>query len=363
LQPSRGRAPCGILPAVSLLLDDGPRRRTRRRHSRATYARRRIAAVAALVVLTCAGVLLLHAESGVRDEGPAQAQAAPAPSPEPAAPAIITELDRWHGYGERLSPRRERLDVRFGKDAPRAGMVFDVRSGRVLWARSPRTELPIASLTKMMTAILVADAVPEGAEVPITREALDYEGSGVGMFKRGQRIDVETMLYGLLLPSGNDAAIALAQRVSGTQARFVALMNRSARELDLSCTRFASPSGIVDAGNYSCPRDLARLAREVLRRPRLARIVATEDTSRPFPGRDKKGRPRRIWLSNNNTLMRRDYDGVTGVKTGYTNAAGSCLVATVRRGGRQLGVVLLKSPGTGAQGARLLDAAFRRIAR
>ncbi len=237
-----------------------------------------------------------------------------------------------------------------------------MRTGKVLWQRHADKVLSIASLTKMMTAILVADAVPEGSKVTITREALDYEGSGVGMFKRGQRIDAETMLYGLLLPSGNDAAIALAQRVSGTQGRFVALMNRRARELDLSCTRFASPSGIVDAGNHSCPRDLARLASEVLKRPRLARIVATEDTSRPFPGRDKKGRPRRIWLSNNNTLMRRDYEGVTGVKTGYTNAAGSCLVATVRRGSRRLGVVLLKSPDTGEQGARLLDAAFRRIA-
>jgi D-alanyl-D-alanine carboxypeptidase len=239
-------------------------------------------------------------------------------------------------------------------------MVFDLRSGKVLWARSPRTPRPIASLTKMMTALLVADAVPPGSEVEITAESLDYEGSGVGMFKRGQRIDVDTLLYGLMLPSGNDAAIALAQRVAGTQAAFVARMNRRARELDLSCTRFASASGIVDAGNRSCPRDLARLAKEVLKRPRLARIVATESTSRPLPP-GRKGKPRTLWLSNNNTLMRRDYEGVTGVKTGYTNAAGSCLVATVRRGGRHLGVVLLKSPDTGAQGARLLDAAFRRL--
>jgi D-alanyl-D-alanine carboxypeptidase len=340
---------------VSLLLDEGPRRRTARQRARGTYVRRRVTALLALVVLTSAGVLALRSGSGVKSEAPPAALAAP----EPAGPAMITQLDRWHGYAERLAPRRERLDVRFGKDAPRAGMVFDLRSGEVLWARSPRTERPIASLTKMMTAILVADTVPPGSKVEITPESLDYEGSGVGMFRRGQHIDVDTMLYGLLLPSGNDAAIALAQRVAGTQERFVAMMNRRARELELTCTRFSSPSGILDAGTQSCPRDLARLAREVLKRPRLARIVATEDTSRRFPSRKRK----RIWLSNNNTLMRRDYAGVTGVKTGYTNAAGSCLVATVRRGGRHLGVVLLKSPDTGEQGARLLDAAFRRISR
>jgi D-alanyl-D-alanine carboxypeptidase (penicillin-binding protein 5/6) len=342
---------------VSLLLDEGPSRRTRRHPTRATYVRRRVSFAVALVLLTCAGVLLLHPSGGARHSSPSAAVGEIA-APEAVAPAFITQLDRWHGYGERLAPRRERLTVRFG-DAPRGGMVFDLRTGRVLWARSPRTERPIASLTKMMTAILVADTVPPGSKVKITREALDYEGSGVGMFKRGMRIDVDTMLYGLLLPSGNDAAIALAQRVAGTQDRFVAMMNRRARELELTCTRFSSPSGILDAGNHSCPRDLARLAREVLRRPRLARIVATEDTSRRFPLRKRK----RIWLSNNNTLMRRDYPGVTGVKTGYTDAAGSCLVATVRRGKRHLGVVLLKSPDTGEQGARLLDAAFRRVLR
>lgn len=340
---------------MSLLLDDGPRRRTRRRPARAAVLRRRLTAILALVVLTATGVLVLRAGGGVESLPAPRAIAAP----PPASPALITQLDRWHGYGERLAPRRERLAVRFQRDAPRGGMVFDLRSGEVLWARSPRSPRPIASLTKMMTAILVADTVPAGATVKITREALDYEGSGVGMFRLGQRIDVDTMLYGLLLPSGNDAAIALAQRVAGTQARFVAMMNRRARELELSCTRFSSPSGILDAGNASCPRDLARLAKEVLTRPRLARIVATEDTSRPFPLRKRK----KIWLSNNNTLMRRDYEGVTGVKTGYTDAAGSCLVATVRRGGRHLGVVLLKSPDTGAQGARLLDAAFRRVLR
>jgi D-alanyl-D-alanine carboxypeptidase len=247
--------------------------------------------------------------------------------------------------------------MRFATATPAAGMVFDVRTGEVLWQRQARTRRPIASLTKMMTALLAADSLRRGATIPITPEVLDYEGSGVGMFRRGQRIDEVTMLYGLLLPSGNDAAIALALRVAGTQKAFVALMNRTARRMGLTCTRFASPSGIVDEGNYSCARDLARLSREVLRRPLLRRIVGTRYSVRRLPVRKRS----KLYLANNNTLMTRGYAGVTGVKTGYTQAAGSCLVATVRRGRRQLGLVLLDSPSTGEQGAQLLDTAFARI--
>jgi len=177
------------------------------------------------------------------------------------------------------------------------------------------------------------------------------------MFRRGERVGEVTMLYGLLLPSGNDAAIALALRVAGTQRAFVALMNRTARRMGLTCTHFASPSGIVDEGNYSCARDLARLSREVLARPLLRRIVGTQYAVRSQP---VKKQPR-IYMSNHNTLMKRGYAGVTGVKTGYTQAAGSCLVASVRRGRRHLGLVLLASPNTGEQGAQLFDTAFARL--
>ena len=135
--------------------------------------------------------------------------------------------------------------------------------------------LPIASLTKMMTALVVADRVPPGSKVRITKEALRYQGSGVGLLPRGKWIGVNTMLYGLMLPSGNDAAIALAQRAAGGSVkRFVRYMNEKAEELGLVCTRFATPSGFEDKGNHSCAADLAAIARAVLREPRLARIVA-----------------------------------------------------------------------------------------
>ena len=283
---------------------------------------------------------------------------APAPPPNPAfadgAPAPLA------GGGTAPSPLSVRLDdprdlvaLRF-KHPPRSGLLFDLDTGRVLWRRDPTRVLPIASLTKMMTALLIARRVPPGARVRITRAALSYRGSGVGMFRRGRRIGVETMLNGLLLPSGNDAAIALAQKVSRTLPRFVALMNRRARAMGLSCTRFSSPDGFRNRGNHSCAPDLAALARAVLREPRLARIVRRRQAVLPFP--IKGGR---IYLYNHNPLLRQGYRGVTGVKTGYTTSAGRCLVASAHRGQVRLGVVLLHSPDPGRQARRLLDRGFR----
>jgi D-alanyl-D-alanine carboxypeptidase (penicillin-binding protein 5/6) len=251
-----------------------------------------------------------------------------------------------------LSGAADRVHVTF-KHPPRSGLLFDLDTGAVLWRHQPDRVLPIASLTKMMTALLVVDRAPPDAKVRVTKEALAYKGSAVGVLPKGKRIKLETMLNGLLLPSGNDAAIALAQRISGTVAAFVAHMNERAGDLGLTCTRFSSPDGFEDAGNHSCAIDLAEMARAVLDRPRLARIVERRRAVLPFP--IKGGR---IYLFNNNPLLRTGYPGTIGVKTGYTDAAGRCLVAAARRNGRRLGVVLLHSPDPGRQATQLLNRGF-----
>jgi D-alanyl-D-alanine carboxypeptidase len=251
-----------------------------------------------------------------------------------------------------LAATSDPVQIHF-KHAPRSGMLFDLDTGAVLWRRAPNRVLPIASLTKMMTALVVVEREPPAAMVRVTKEALAYRGSGVGVLPKGKRIKLETMLNGLLLPSGNDAAIALAQRVSGTVTAFVARMNERAADLGLTCTRFTSPDGFVDAGNHSCAIDLAEMARAVLDQPRLARIVARRRAVLPFP--IKGGR---IWLFNNNPLLRTGYPGTIGIKTGFTDAAGRCLVAAARRNGRRLGVVLLHSPDPGKQAKQLLDRGF-----
>jgi D-alanyl-D-alanine carboxypeptidase (penicillin-binding protein 5/6) len=255
-------------------------------------------------------------------------------------------------YGRVAAPPSERVQVRL-KRPPRSAILFDVDTGRVLWSYHPGIKVPIASLTKMMTSVIVNDRAGPHEHVKITPEVLNFSGSGVGVLPKGKKVMVEPLLYGLLLPSGNDAAIALALKVSGTQRKFVGLMNRTARDMGLGCSHYASPSGIVDKHNYSCTSDLAVLTRAILRRPRLARIVRTRQVQLPFPIKSGK-----LFLYNNNPLLVQRYPGTDGIKTGYTEASGPCLVSTVRRGRFHLGVVMLNSIDPRGQTERLYAAGF-----
>jgi D-alanyl-D-alanine carboxypeptidase (penicillin-binding protein 5/6) len=247
------------------------------------------------------------------------------------------------------------VQIRFGRQ-PRAGLLFDLDTGKILWRKDPTRILPIASVTKMMTALVVTDNVRQGAKVKVTKEALAYQGSGVGVLPKGKWVGLSAMLYGLLLPSGNDAAIALAQRTARTVPRFVAMMNERAHAMGLTCTRYSTPSGFTDAGNHSCAADLAVEARAILDDKRVARIVRRRSAVLPFP--IKGGR---LYLYNHNPLLKDNYPGTLGIKTGFTDAAGRCLVAAVERNGRRLGVVLLHSPNIGQQAEKLFDRGFRAI--
>ena len=257
-------------------------------------------------------------------------------------------------YATAPAPVAERVSGPGGR-LPRAGMLWDLRTGRVLWSWASTRTRPIASVTKMMTALVVVEREEPAAQMLITRAALRYQGSGVGLLPANRRVPVDPLLYGLMLPSGNDAARVLAQNVGGTIPRFVRLMNARGRELGLRCSHFTDPSG-YDDGNRSCPRDLAKLARAVMRQPRLRRVVRTRQAVLPFPIKGGK-----LHLSSHNPLLATGYRGVTGVKTGYSPAAGLCFVATAQRGGTELGVVLLGSPNPGQQARRLLDRGFVRL--
>jgi serine-type D-Ala-D-Ala carboxypeptidase (penicillin-binding protein 5/6) len=235
---------------------------------------------------------------------------------------------------------------------PRAGLVFDVGTGEVLWRRRPLDVLPVASLTKIMTALVVTDRARPRERVRITRAALRYSGSGIGLLPRDKRVRLEALLNGLLLVSGNDAAIALAGHVAGSERRFVRVMNERARRLGLDCTRFVSSHGL-EAGNRSCARDLAVLTRLAMGRPRITRIARRSQASFRFP--IKGGR---LFLSGHNPLIRLGYRGAIGLKTGYTHEAGRCFVGVARRGGRTLAVILLDSANPSVNAPRLLDEGF-----
>jgi D-alanyl-D-alanine carboxypeptidase len=253
------------------------------------------------------------------------------------------------------TPRKDPVQAYF-RNPPRAGLLFNLTTGQVLWQHNAYARLPIASLTKMMTALLTVQSAPPDAPVLITKQAVDMPGSKVGVLPLGHHVRLQSLLYGLLLPSGNDAAVALAQHVAGTVNKFVVRMNEEAAKLGLGCTRYSSPSGFYDGGNYSCAADLAVLAHVDMQQPRIAKVVGTYEAILPFPIKGGK-----LYLDNNNPLLIYKYPGVTGMKTGQTEAAGRCLVATAERHGVRLGAIVLNSEDPGTQDRQLLDLGFEDV--
>jgi serine-type D-Ala-D-Ala carboxypeptidase (penicillin-binding protein 5/6) len=318
--------------------------------------------VALLVALALAGggvAAVTYVTGG--DDGTVSGKDDRAASVRPSAPA--KEPERKSGRLPRRLPPGitivgpNAVDVRL-EPRPAAALMFDVDTGRVMWRLKPMRVRPIASVTKIMTALLAVQRLPRDATSLIRKEAVRYTGSMVGVLPRGKRVSVRTLLYGAMLPSGNDAAVALADRMAGSDRRFARLMNRKARRLKLSCTRFVSSYGL-QKGNVSCPADLAALTRVVMQQPRIAEVVGRRSASPPFPFIQGK----HLTLYNTNPLLRMGYKGTIGLKTGTTDEAGHCFVAVVRRGGHTLGVVLLNSPDIGGQAVKLLDAGFRSLRR
>ncbi len=239
----------------------------------------------------------------------------------------------------------------------RAWTLVDARSGEVLASHAAAERLPIASTTKLMTAYVALQELPLNRVV----RAAPYEaiyGESLLELRAGERVSVRDLLYGLLLRSGNDAAHDLALAAAGSQARFVAQMNRRAAALGLSDTNYANPIGLDQRGNYSSANDLATLTRRLRRIPAFRRIVDTREavlrSLRP---------PRRIETSNDLLWM---VPWATGVKTGHTFDAGYVLVASGRRKGVDLISVTLGAPTEEARydaNRRLLEYGFSQYQR
>jgi serine-type D-Ala-D-Ala carboxypeptidase (penicillin-binding protein 5/6) len=233
-----------------------------------------------------------------------------------------------------------------------AAIVVDAGTGRVLWQLKPHERRRVASLTKIMTALLalrklepndivtVDKSVPR---VPLVREGL----------RAGERVKAWKLFYAMLLYSGNDDALAIAIAAGGDKWTFVHEMNDEARRLGLHDTHFISPSGVVDRDNYSSAWDMAALTRVALRNERFDHLVRTKIIHVPWSA------PTYSKVYVNNNLMLRSYPGANGVKTGYTHKSGPCLVVSATRHGRTLIAVLLDDPNMYVDGTRLLDFGFR----
>ncbi len=234
-------------------------------------------------------------------------------------------------------------------------VAIDAASGRVLAARAESTRRPIASLTKVMTALTAIERGNLEGRVVVTPAATRVEPYKEGLVA-GRAYTRETLLWSALLASSNDSATALAiDAGEGSLARFYALANAKARAIGMTSTTYASASGLDDVRNLSTALDQALLARAALQNPMFAKIVSTRTywTKWAAPTRAK------LWVNHNKMLG--TTPGTYGVKTGWTTRAGGCLVVAVRRGDRSVIGVVLASPSIWSDMAALLDVAFNRL--
>lgn len=229
----------------------------------------------------------------------------------------------------------------------RAWALADAGDGELLAAHRARTSYPIASTTKLMTAIVALDALGLDETVVAPGYSPSSPAESLLGLVEGERIAVRDLIYGLLLASGNDAAQALAQAAAGSESAFVRRMNRTARRLGLGRTAYANPIGLDETGNYSSAADLVELARVLLRDRFLRRVVDTPETTL-----GSGARPRTV--VNRNNLVR-TVPFVTGVKTGYTLGAGNVLVASARRDGVELVSAVLGAPTESGRDAATME--------
>ncbi len=229
--------------------------------------------------------------------------------------------------------------------------VIERSSGRVLYSSNGDARMPMASTTKVMTALLVIKNLELDREYEIPDAAVGIEGSSIYL-ARGERLTGRELLYGLMLASGNDAAYALAILTSGSVEKFVALMNDTAQELDLKNTHFADPCGLKYKEHYTTSNDLARLCAVALSDETFAEVVATQN----FQIRgSREGTVR--YLHNKNRILG-EFLGGNGIKTGYTTAAGRCLCSSATRNGMQLVCVVLNDHDWFADSEKLLEKGF-----
>jgi serine-type D-Ala-D-Ala carboxypeptidase (penicillin-binding protein 5/6) len=233
----------------------------------------------------------------------------------------------------------------------KSAVLVDLDSNRVLWVKEAHLRRAPASLTKLMTAVVASDLTSLDTRVTVTGEAAAAEPSRMGLVA-GQSLTVRELLYGALLNSGNDAASALAGGIVPLD-RFLSLMNRKAGYLHLRDTHFSTPNGLTDPANYTSAYDLAVLSAYVARNyPDLVAIAGTRDYA--IPAAD--GHP--AFYPHNLNHFLDVYQGATGLKTGFTNDAGGCLIATATRGGRHLLLVLMGSDIMFGDGVKLMDYGF-----
>jgi len=254
-------------------------------------------------------------------------------------------------HGSARAEEGERVD-----SSARAAILMERESGQILLSHNIREKLPMASTTKVMTALLALEKGNLEDVVTVGRNAYGVPGTSIYL-SLGEKITLRDLLYGLMLASGNDAAVAIAEHIGGNVESFCAMMTQRAVELGCSDTCFVTPHGLPADGHYTTAHDLALIAREAMSHELFREIVSTKRAAIPWEGRSYS----RI-LNNKNKLLT-DYDGATGIKTGYTRAAGRCLVFGAKRGGLEVIGVVLNCGDWFGEAARLMDLGYEKYER
>jgi D-alanyl-D-alanine carboxypeptidase/D-alanyl-D-alanine carboxypeptidase (penicillin-binding protein 5/6) len=233
-------------------------------------------------------------------------------------------------------------------------VVMEAATGRVLYGRDEHRQLPMASTTKIMTALLALESLDIDAVFKVDDAAIKVEGSSMGLME-GDSASLRALAAGMLLASGNDGANAAAVRMSGSIPSFAARMNRRAEEIGMTNSSFETPSGLDGERHYSTAYDMALLAREALRNEQFLDICSQYRIRATYGNP-----PYERWLTNHNRLLNM-YEGAIGVKTGFTRKSGRCLVSAAERGGVTLICVTLGCSDDWDTHQRLYDYHFDRI--
>ena len=230
---------------------------------------------------------------------------------------LIMNLNYVEATNTNNAAKTEEVDI-----SSRIALIYDRASGRILYEKNGNKQTPMASTTKIMTVIVVLENAKLTDTVTITTKAAGIGGSRLGL-KKNDKITVNDLLYGLMLRSGNDAAVALAIHVGGSVEGFAEMMNKKAEELNLTNSHFVVPHGLDNEGHYTTAYELAKMADYALKIDKFKEIVGTKVATIHINGYAKK-------INNTNNLLG-SVSGVYGVKTGFTNGAGRCLVTACKR--------------------------------
>lgn len=228
-------------------------------------------------------------------------------------------------------------------ESSKSAIMIEASTGKILYEKNSHEKLAPASMTKMMSMLIIIESIEKGViqwdqEITTSENASSMGGSQI-LLETGEKMKVRDLFKGIAVASGNDAVVALAEAIAGTEEEFVKMMNQRAKELGLKDTNFKNPHGLDTANHYSSAYDMGMIGKELVSHEEVLKYTSIyEDYLR-------EGQKNKIWLVNTNKLVR-FYDGVDGLKTGYTKEAGYCLTATAKRGDTRFITVVMGEPDT-----------------